>query len=159
MGANLGVVHAFVIGLAFLQVATDAGTTGGRLGVPARSWAPAARTDMRAGEPAAARSVAALSPCAAFGAALGVLIGEAGVPVGAPVRFADGLGTTLKLPPVTVERVSRRRWHDDVHHVSRHRYLPDAGVALPVVRARLWLSHHWDGVRRVRNETRPRCRA
>src|SRR5262245_40380248 len=47
---------------------------------------------------------AELSPCEAFGAARAVFIGQAGEPVVAPVTFADGLQTTLKLSPVTIER-------------------------------------------------------
>jgi hypothetical protein len=47
------------------------------------------------------------SPCAAFGAARAVFVGQAGVPGVAPVTFADGLRSTLKLSPLTVERAFR----------------------------------------------------
>lgn len=47
------------------------------------------------------------SPCEAFGAARAVFVGQAGVPGVAPVTFADGLRSTLKLSPVTVERAFR----------------------------------------------------
>jgi len=48
-----------------------------------------------------------LSPCEAFGAARAVFVGQAGAPVVATVTFADGVRTTLKLSPLTVERAFR----------------------------------------------------
>jgi hypothetical protein len=107
MGANLGVVNAFVIGLAFLQFATGARGAGARSRASAPSSAPATRTDIQPGDSLGTPHAATLSPCDAFGAARAVFIGQAGVPVVAPVTFADGLRTTLKLSPVTVERAFR----------------------------------------------------
>lgn len=57
--------------------------------------------------PASPLFAAELAPCDAFGAARAVFVGQAGVPVVARVTFPDGLRTTLKLSPVTVERAFR----------------------------------------------------
>ena len=50
---------------------------------------------------------AELSPCEAFGAARAVFIGQAGAPVLRSITYDNGLRTTLKVSPITVERPFR----------------------------------------------------